>query len=182
MVEAEWNVGRHSIAYSNWNGQEQIQETRVPRREKCTERKKTQSFCFLFVRRCWELWCVICFFFKSKGFFHLLPKKLIDWHVYICTYIHESGNFVTLWMESGMEGCAVDFSLFPFLFSASELFLSGDVCGWWVRDYVQQRPMTSVALKKPVGSPWDWFIYQHLADNYGKLVYLPTFTITINQM
>ena len=50
---------------------------------------------------------------KQKDF---SPTK-IDWTL----YHFMDGIF--------LEGCAVDFLGFPFLFSASELFMSGDVCG-----------------------------------------------------
>ena len=74
------------------------------------------EFLFLFVRMLGVLMCYM-FFLQNKRIFHL--QKMI-------------GNFITLWMESGMEGCAVDFSGFPFLLelrsSSCQVTCAGDEC------------------------------------------------------
>lgn len=73
-----------------------------------------KSSLFLCVRRCWEFWCVICFFFKTKGFFTckkwLETLSLYGWNLSgrMLSWLNGVPVLLELWSSTCQVTCAGD--------------------------------------------------------------------------
>ena len=115
-----------------------FKKQRVPRRGKVHRAEENPEFLF-FVCEDVGSFDVLCVFSSNQKDFSLVTQKLIDWHV----YIHESGNFTILWMESFWKDVQLIVRGSRFCFQLRSPSCQVTCCGWWVWDDVQQRPMTS---------------------------------------